>query len=641
MKEYKFLGYVRKNGNTIVKCRIQCIKTGEIREVDAAQVKKVISLVDGLSLTKDGRFMVVDDKLSKYIQSCSTLGIAPLAIEKMNDKYIITDIPNGVNTIQIPEFADGIRVVKLFNGRNNKDIMYADSSINQLLPYIDKIDKGQVEVLNKLNKVCNDNSKFSNRQIQVIGNILDKIGSKIDGVANSQEAIALKISNMTANIDKTLEIVSDDNDRKQLEYIRNWIDTDGRKLVELANSTSDAANQIVLNIEKHEKEAKYNKSFSGYSPKDLKGVQFICDDSMWAFKNEESWNKLAETLSTESMDENGVYKTDINLFDYDAATKLEYRLQTKLRYLDSTRQALGEYYASEQSTALNKSFDYNGGAFNTILTALGLGTITEKVTSKANAKDDHKNPILDSTLAKTLSSIGNSKLFTGALLAGFICKAGVTALKWGYSKSCGFIAKSEIKRSRRALMDEMRQANPELLGLCDTIGEDVVRFVFEESLVKLAADEDKLPITYRYRVDSEKNGGKLIAFLDSINGSVSFRKYEDLMKLLDFILSNENTNQKILDIIIAAWLVSDEYIDSHPITNLELKYIIRYIIICNALIIHGMSYNGLRKTVAKRMRLKQKYETNMGCIASKVNVVKKHDQNKFIADWLKTTTVVE
>ena len=217
--------------------------------------------------------MIVDDKLSKYIQSCNTLGIAPLAIEKIDDKYIITDIPSRVSTLQIPEFADGIRVSKWFNGRTNKDIMYADSSMNKLLPYIDKLDKGQVEVLNKLNKICNDNSKFSNRQIQVIGNMLDKIGSKLDGVAGSQEAIALKINNMTANIDRTLEIVSDDNDRKQLEYVRNWIDTDGRKLVELANSTSDAANQIVSNIEKHEKEDKYNKSFCGYSPKDLKGVQ--------------------------------------------------------------------------------------------------------------------------------------------------------------------------------------------------------------------------------------------------------------------------------------------------------------------------------------------------------------------------------
>lgn len=40
MKEYKFLGYVRKNGNIIVGCRLQCIKTGEIREVEATQVKK-------------------------------------------------------------------------------------------------------------------------------------------------------------------------------------------------------------------------------------------------------------------------------------------------------------------------------------------------------------------------------------------------------------------------------------------------------------------------------------------------------------------------------------------------------------------------------------------------------------------------
>ena len=183
-------------------------------------------------------------------------------------------------------------------------------------------------------------------------------------------------------------------------------------------------------------------------------------------------NELAETLNTESMDENGVYKVDISLFDYDAAKNLEYRLQTKLRYLDSTRQSLGEYYASEQSTALNKSFDYNGGAFNTLLTTLGLGTITEKVTSKASTKDENKHQMLDSTLAKTLSSIGNSKLFTGALLAGFIFKAGVTAAKWGYSKSCGFIAKSEIERSRRALMDEMRQANRGLSDRADTYIKD-------------------------------------------------------------------------------------------------------------------------------------------------------------------------
>ena len=141
MKEYKFLGYVRKNGNIIVGCKLQCIKTGEIRTIEAKKVKKIIGLVDGLSLTKDGRFMIVDDKLSKYIQSCNTLGIAPLAIEKIDDKYIITDIPSRVSTLQIPEFADGIRVSKWFNGRTNKDIMYADSSMNKLLPYIDKLDK--------------------------------------------------------------------------------------------------------------------------------------------------------------------------------------------------------------------------------------------------------------------------------------------------------------------------------------------------------------------------------------------------------------------------------------------------------------------------------------------------------------------
>lgn len=58
--------------------------------------------------------------------------------------------------------------------------------------------------------------------------------------------------------------------------------------------------------------------------------------------------------------------------------------------------------------------------------------------------------MLDSTFAKTLGSIGNSKLFTGALLVGFLFKAGVTVAKWGYSTGCGFIAKSEIERSRRA-----------------------------------------------------------------------------------------------------------------------------------------------------------------------------------------------
>lgn len=136
---YKFIGYIRDKNNNIVGCRLYNINTGEQSEVEAKLVKQNIDKVEGLALKSNGSFMQVDDTLNKYVQSCNTLGIKPLTIEKYKDSYIVTDIPSGIKNIQIPDFVTGIRISRMLNNGSGTFKLANIDNQTYLIPYINKI----------------------------------------------------------------------------------------------------------------------------------------------------------------------------------------------------------------------------------------------------------------------------------------------------------------------------------------------------------------------------------------------------------------------------------------------------------------------------------------------------------------------
>lgn len=112
---------VYDNSGNITEC---ILISGSLRRtLPRDQIKSALQsgslIIDNLTLSADGKLISKENKINDYVEACRTLGIKPLYIEKINNDYVITKVPNSSN-IYIPKFATHIRVNQPLNISNDE-----------------------------------------------------------------------------------------------------------------------------------------------------------------------------------------------------------------------------------------------------------------------------------------------------------------------------------------------------------------------------------------------------------------------------------------------------------------------------------------------------------------------------------------
>lgn len=585
---YKFIGYIRDKNNNIVGCRLYNINTGEQSEVEAKLVKQNIDKVEGLALKSNGSFMQVDDTLNKYVQSCNTLGIKPLTIEKYRDSYIVTDIPSGIKNIQIPDFVTGIRISRMLNNGSGTFKLANIDNQTYLIPYINKILRTQDEIIQKIDEGNNTdeqkenadklNKAFNEDQQEILRLISNKLGEAIQSISVSQSIVDDKLNSI-------LSTLQDGELVEQVRDIKHWIDNDGSRLLSITSSNSDTLNRVGVYLDKQDK----NDIAFGYNPNAMKGISFVCDPAMYAFASEEKWNTLLDDIKNNS-------GYNLKLFNFDAASELEDMLLSKLKWLNSTRNAFGESFAIDMKKAqeadANVAIKAIEGLLNTIHVKGGTFSMSGGILSGL------ANLTIRIGLLAMYKYLGIS---IGVILLGEQVGEAV-------ARSVVSIAgKARCKEAVGTVDKMIRESNRSLIGITDEVGNDIVKYVSEECMVTLASGISDTTDVNRYHMSNNK----LIKLFNNIEadgyiyiGTVKKRvlHYSSLMRLLDSIVSVYNINQKIIDILISAWLVADELIaDIQKRRSLSATDIaeIRYIIITNSLTIHGINTKGYMEYIIK------------------------------------------
>lgn len=585
---YKFIGYIRDKNNNIVGCRLYNINTGEQSEVEAKLVKQNIDKVEGLALKSNGSFMQVDDTLNKYVQSCNTLGIKPLTIEKYKDSYIVTDIPSGIKNIQIPDFVTGIRISRMLNNGSGTFKLANIDNQTYLIPYMNKILRTQNEIIQKIDEGNSTdeqkenadklNKAFNEDQQEILRLISNKLGEAIQSVSISQSMVDTKLNNI-------LNTLQDGELIEQIRDIKNWIDNDGSKLLSITSSNNDTLSRVGVYLDKQDK----NNIAFGYNPNAMKGIPFVCDPTMYAFDSEEKWNTLLNDVKN-----NGEY--NLKLFNFDAASELEDMLLSKLKWLNSTRNAFGENFAIDMKKAqevdANVAIKAIEGLLNTIHVKGGTFSLNGGIIQGL------ANLTIRIGLLTMYNYLGIS---IGVILLGEQVGEAV-------AKSVVSIAdKARCKEAVGTIDKMIRESNRSLIGIADEVGTDIVKYVSEECMVTLASGINDTTDVNRYHMSNNK----FIKLFNNIEadgyiyvGTVKKRvlHYSSLMRLLDSIVSVYNINQKILDILISAWLVADELIaEIQKRRSLSTGDIaeIRYVIITNSLTIHGINTKGCMEYIIK------------------------------------------
>lgn len=107
---------VYDNSNTIIECVLVSGNTRKVLTRD--KVKSLLQsgniIIDNLALSLDGKLISKESKINDYVEACKTLGIKPLYIERINDDYVITKVPNSTN-VYIPKFVTYMRVNQPLN----------------------------------------------------------------------------------------------------------------------------------------------------------------------------------------------------------------------------------------------------------------------------------------------------------------------------------------------------------------------------------------------------------------------------------------------------------------------------------------------------------------------------------------------
>lgn len=526
--QYVFMSYIRENNrpdSKIVACIIMNTNTGKIDRVSASRVKDELkqnpNAVMGLKLNKSGDFMRVSDRIAMYEDSCRKLGIQPLGIDEVDGKFIITDVPSNIagSTIQIPNFVDRIKVDKTLYGNARAHDVQNVSSINYIIPYIDRKFKEQNDAL----KFIANNSKKINGIDSKIDNILDNQGSQVTELNSRMNDIINKLGTESAEI------------KQNLLDISNWFNSNGQILLDNSTYINDVCKRISEKIDNEDKK----NSLSEYDYTNMKGVEHFSNKDLYSLKDDATWNKA-------------IIGIEDNFMTRDQINKIGNRLKKKLKYLNIIRQEFGGSGASAFHNA--QSIDMKEA------TALLTGLVSFFTYKDAKADDG-----IVKTFAKngiTTGLISSVGAIVGTNAAGLAVAAVAAATTQVAMKGiAGAVQRVQIKKATGNIKSILDNNTEYIQGLTDYAGKDIVEFSAEEAIVMYNKKGDAI---HRYQV------GSMAALAFRINtDKVNTRsgkqviQYIDLMMTLDHLLTVKGiNNQKVLDIIIGGWLIADEYINS-------------------------------------------------------------------------------
>ncbi len=188
MSRYHWIRHIKDKNGSIVACILEDRKICQEIQVEKDKLKNEIEkfkikypnsdLIDNLTLTKDRKLWARDNIIDEYIRACQVFGIEPLQIEKINNSYIIVNIPNNVKNILIPQFVTGIKMAKNFKMISNQNQGY--NSISSIMIDTDKEVKTSLEEVKRAMafqlKMQKDTLGLNNEQKQLLENIIDKLG---------------------------------------------------------------------------------------------------------------------------------------------------------------------------------------------------------------------------------------------------------------------------------------------------------------------------------------------------------------------------------------------------------------------------------------------------------------------------------
>lgn len=136
--------------------------------------------------------------INEYIKSCKLLGITPLVIDKLGSDYVIVDINETKNAIQIPPFVTGIHMSKRFNlSTNNMNQVEITSSTNEkLIEVLQKLVQQQQQFIKQEKhnfvQLAIDINKLNDRQNNlltdsIIDDKIDKLGQMISDIESNNK----------------------------------------------------------------------------------------------------------------------------------------------------------------------------------------------------------------------------------------------------------------------------------------------------------------------------------------------------------------------------------------------------------------------------------------------------------------------
>lgn len=239
-------------------------------EIEKFKIKYPNSdLIDNLTLTKDRKLWARDNIIDEYIRACQVFGIEPLQIEKINNSYIIVNIPNNVKNILIPQFVTGIKMAKNFKMISNQNQGY--NSISSIMIDTDKEVKTSLEEVKRAMafqlKMQKDTLGLNNEQKQLLENIIDKLGQSSIKQDSTDMEIKEKISELKSTIDELEKGNYDSEILEQIHHIKSEIQENGKRLFELENLVAPKLKELIK---------QYNMSISDDTFESCKATDIKC-----------------------------------------------------------------------------------------------------------------------------------------------------------------------------------------------------------------------------------------------------------------------------------------------------------------------------------------------------------------------------
>lgn len=544
MALYHWLRHKKDSNNKIVKCILKDLRTGNIIEEDRDKLKALMDqyklehnedLVDNLFLTKDNKLMVSRDNIiDKYIESCRLLGIAPLEIKRLENDYVITNIPRDIRNIQIPKFVTGIKLEKRL-GTSDRDT----NSLNWNKISEDDLDiKNDIDELKKAMlyelKMQKDDLKYTNEH----KGMLDEIIRGLHNIENKQELTDIQLQNHVSSINQAISDISAELPNNvaivgSLNEIKQFLEQDSQQMYQIANNLEPTLRRLISdanslgsgNITKLSDISKFPQKLG-----------FITSMDDYAFSSEDKYK--------------GIYASSgsVNLIPFNVIKSMEGLVECILEIMEHMRLSLNEM----DETQANKL-----SMFAKFSKKLSMISKTSKEST------DLMKTLQTNSTANNLDAIAKATPITSAIKGAVdLTSDGIFAWKKAYNTQEGILK----------LLSEPCQLLNEFCGKSDI---DVLQFLLERRLGFIAKRKDKLKKElYDRKVTLYRNYKELNDYLDrsaqdtSKNGAGTSLRDKTIDRIATaYIVSRKIVEGKIFDLDLIPNLSYDssaQLLETHP-----------------------------------------------------------------------------